>query len=175
LLLSVFIIIIVKKTFIRDIGDHIIAAAFSVLIYLTTFRELTKAVFQTRTSIDTRPVKYSGSKLNEDKKKQILESLTTLMENDQMYCDNLISLTKVSKHISEPPYIVSQVINEKLNLSFYEWIAFHRINKAKLLLKKDTESTIDNIVEQVGYNSKSSFNKAFKKFTGQTPTEFRNS
>jgi YesN/AraC family two-component response regulator len=73
--------------------------------------------------------------------------------------------------------VISLVINEKMELSFYDWIAKLRVEEAKKLLTgaKTEHYTIEQIAEEVGYNSKSAFNKAFKKFTGQTPSEFKTS
>ena len=99
------------------------------------------------------------------------------MQDQKLYTDSLISLAKISRKVGEPVYVVSQVINEKLNSTFYDWIAKYRVEEAKRMLSDaKTESyTIEQIAEEVGYNSKSAFNKAFKKFTGQTPSQFKNS
>jgi AraC-like DNA-binding protein len=52
--------------------------------------------------------------------------------------------------------------------------AEYRVEEAKKLLKEKQNIKVEEIAEQVGYNSKSSFNTAFKKITGLTPSEFRN-
>ena len=61
--------------------------------------------------------------------------------------------------------------------SFFEMLAWYRVEEAKRLIREDPEArlTVEDIAEQVGYNSKSSFNTVFKKLTGQTPSEFRRS
>ena len=51
--------------------------------------------------------------------------------------------------------------------------AEYRIEEAKRLLKEKMNYKVEEIAEQVGYNSKSSFNTAFKKITGMTPSEWR--
>jgi AraC-like DNA-binding protein len=72
---------------------------------------------------------------------------------------------------------LSLFLNRSLNKTFFDFINEYRINKAKEILidpsKKDF--TILEILYEVGFNSKSSFNTAFKKYTNQTPTQFRNS
>ena len=79
--------------------------------------------------------------------------------------------------MNESPHHVSQVINEKLNQSFFEMLATHRVHEAKTILKTPLgkKLTIEEVAEQVGYNSKSAFNTAFKKITAQTPSTFRDS
>ena len=96
------------------------------------------------------------------------------MEDKKLFTDSLISVGKLAKLVGEPAYVVSQVINEKMEASFYDWIAKYRVEEAKRLMTdpKTSQYTVEQIAEEVGYNSKSAF-KAFKKFAGQTPSEFR--
>jgi AraC-like DNA-binding protein len=55
-------------------------------------------------------------------------------------------------------------------------IASYRIREAKILLKdpEHEQLTIEDLADEVGYNSKSAFNRSFKKHTGLTPSEFKN-
>jgi YesN/AraC family two-component response regulator len=86
-------------------------------------------------------------------------------------------LSELAKKIGESPHHVSQVINEKLNKSFFELIASYRVEEAKRILSGDRKNkfTVEEVSEMVGYNSKTAFNNAFKKITGKTPSEFRKS
>jgi AraC-like DNA-binding protein len=70
-------------------------------------------------------------------------------------------------------HVLSQAINDGLKKSFFEMTAEYRIDEAKRLLKEKPNFKVEEIAESVGYNSKSSFNTAFKKITGQTPSEWR--
>ena len=99
------------------------------------------------------------------------------MQNQQYFKSSTASLSGLAKTIHESSHHVSQVINEKLNQSFFEFIAFHRVEEAKIILKSDIgkKLTIEEIAERVGYNSKSAFNTAFKKFTSHTPSAYRDS
>ena len=67
------------------------------------------------------------------------------------------------------------MINHKLNKHFFDLINEYRIEKAMQILQNPKEShlTILEILYAVGFNSKSSFNTAFKNYTGLTPTEYR--
>jgi AraC-like DNA-binding protein len=58
---------------------------------------------------------------------------------------------------------------------FFEMLAWYRVEEAKRLMREDPEAkiTVEEIADKVGYNSKSSFNTAFKKLSGQTPSQFR--
>jgi len=177
----VVVVLVVKVSFVRDLGDHIIASFFTFLIYLATIAELTRLGrphikpenFQATDSAK----KIIASGISEDRKDEIQRKLVALMEEKRLYRDSLISLSRVAKQAGEPAYVVSQVINEKMGASFFEWIAKYRVEEAKKMLTDPPGKmlTIDQIAEEVGYNSKSAFNKVFKKFTGKTPTEYKNS
>jgi AraC-like DNA-binding protein len=99
------------------------------------------------------------------------------MEDNHYFTNNLASLSGLSKQINESPHHVSQVINEKMNKSFFELLAVYRVEYARTLINKDKDSklTVEELAEMVGYNSKSSFNIVFKKYTGLTPSEYRKS
>ena len=74
-----------------------------------------------------------------------------------------------------PTYLVSQAINEGLKRNFYDLINGYRVEEAKQLLvdSKNMNFTILSIGFEAGFNSKTTFNTVFKKFTGSTPTEYR--
>jgi AraC-like DNA-binding protein len=177
----IVVILIVKVSFVRDLGDHIIASFFTFIIYLATFAELTRVSrAHTKSSISLPGAGVPhiiASGIREEKKDEIQRKLELLMEEKRLYRDNLISLSRVAKQTGEPAYVVSQVINERMGVSFFEWIAKYRVEEAKKLLTDPSGRilTIEQVSEEVGYNSKSAFNKVFKKFTAKTPSEYRNS
>ncbi|WP_408641487.1 helix-turn-helix domain-containing protein [Spirosoma telluris] len=59
---------------------------------------------------------------------------------------------------------------------FFDYINRHRIEEAKRLFRQSTDAklTVLEVLYQVGFNSKSSFNTLFRKYTGQTPTDYKN-
>ncbi len=81
----------------------------------------------------------------------------------------------MAESIDSPLHHVSRAINENAGKSFSDFINDYRINKAKeLLVSNDTKSnTIYAISLDVGFNSKTAFYTAFKKATGETPTQFK--
>jgi AraC-like DNA-binding protein len=181
-IISVLIVVtlVVKMTYFRDFGDHIIASFLTGIIYCSSLTELLrpsamhKSVLQTEKISDETP-KAATSGIKEEKKIEIQERLTALMDEKRLYTDSLISVGKLAKLIGEPAYVISQVINEKMDVTFYDWIAKYRVEEAKRLMTnpKTSQYTVEQIAEEVGYNSKSAFNKAFKKFTEKTPSEYR--
>ncbi len=73
------------------------------------------------------------------------------------------------------PRYLSQIINESLGQNFFDFINHYRIEEAKRMLTQtlDEHITVLEVLYEVGFNSKSAFNTAFKRHTGVTPTEFK--
>ncbi len=112
---------------------------------------------------------YSIEKLESDK----LILLKT-MEEDHPYLDPSLSLDKLAIQTDMNPKYLSLILNSTLNKNFYEFVNEYRIEKVKeLLLSPDLKHlTIAAIANEAGFNSKSSFNSIFKKYTNLTPKEY---
>ena len=173
----ILIFIIVKITLHGNAGNYFIGIYIAVFILLTTLRVMNASAYFDRSAsfLDISIGKYRKSSLTEDAKKKILQNIIFEFETRQYFLENLASLSDLSKKIRESPHHVSQVLNEKLNKSFFELLATYRVQEAKKILNNDINNKliIEEISEMVGYNSKTAFNNAFKKLTGKTPSEFR--
>lgn len=112
----------------------------------------------------------SEKEFNED-----LLKLKQYMTEEKPFLDPSLTIQDVSKGIAIPVRDLSLLINHKLEQHFYDFVNTYRIENAMSILKDDTKSkvTILEILYEVGFNSKSSFNTAFKKHTGDTPTSYR--
>jgi len=121
--------------------------------------------------------KYEWSTLSDEKADEYLTKLKIIMVHDKPYLESSLSLQKLADMIEITPQHLSQIINEKMNQNFFDFINCYRITEAKRLLidPKGQLLTILAVAEEAGFNSKSSFNTAFKKITGMTPTEYKNS
>jgi AraC-like DNA-binding protein len=175
----ILIFIIVKLSFKGDLGDYYLDSYVSLFILITTFRIMNNSTYFDNSSsfMDLSISKYRKSSLTESGKTKILDNIILELETNKYFLDNLASLSELAKKIGESPHHVSQVINEKLNESFFELLASYRVEEAKKILSGDKRNkiTVEEISEMVGYNSKTAFNNAFKKLTGKTPSEFRKS
>lgn len=104
-----------------------------------------------------------------------IENLISYMESEKPYLNPSLSLRNLSDQMGMNSRELSIIINQRLNQHFFDFVNGYRIKEAMNILvdpaKKD--ETILEILYNVGFNSKSSFNTAFKKHTGKTPTEFR--
>lgn len=106
-----------------------------------------------------------------------LEEAVVNLENylldKEPYTNPDLTLEALSKEIGIPLNKLSTIINKGLKKTFYDLINEKRIEKSKKLLKNmNSQTTIEYIAYESGFNSRASFYRAFKKHTGITPTEF---
>lgn len=123
----------------------------------------------------TQNKKYEKSTLTNEKADEHSTELIQLMKNEKPYLQGDLTLQKLADRLSVSPHHLSQIINDKIGQNFFDFVNNYRIEEAKKLLMDPRGEllTILAIGEEVGFNSKSSFNNAFKKHTGQTPTQFK--
>ncbi len=95
-----------------------------------------------------------------------------LLMEKKIYRDSDLSLSKVAERVGSNRRYVSDAIKEATNMNFNSYINFYRINEAKKRIVEG-EDSISEIHHACGFNSRTTFYTAFKKFTGMTPSEFR--
>lgn len=100
------------------------------------------------------------------------QRLLVFMEEHKPYLDPDISLSGLARRSGVPAKEISALINQRHGLHFFDFVNRYRIEHAKLLLI-ETDDTVTNIIFASGFNAKSSFNSAFRKQTGMTPSAFR--
>lgn len=104
-----------------------------------------------------------------------LLKLKKYMVEKKPYLNSSLTIQDVSSDIEIPVRDLSLLINHQIGQHFYDFVNTYRIENAMEILKDTSKSkvTILEILYEVGFNSKSSFNTAFKKHTGNTPTTYR--
>lgn len=98
-----------------------------------------------------------------------------LVINNKQFKNTDLTLTSLSKQLNISPQTLSLVVNKKSQTNFNRFINHHRIEESIKLFRDGQYNnyTIAAIAFEVGFNSISSFNTAFKKQMGQTPLKFR--
>jgi AraC-like DNA-binding protein len=104
-----------------------------------------------------------------------IDKLNSFMESKKPYLNPSLSIGNLAQEIKINSRELSILINQNLNKHFFDFVNEYRIEDAKNILNKPSkkELTVLEILYEVGFNSKSSFNTAFKKHTGTTPTQYR--
>lgn len=172
-LLSVTLVVfIVKLLNLHDTGDHLYAVYIALIVYLISFTVIKNSSFFKPASL-TEKEKYKSSSLSEEQQEILLQKIKQIMQDKKPFLNADFSLPDLAQSIGTTVHITSQLINENLNQNFFEFIAGYRINAAKEILLNEPYLKIEEVAERVGYNSKSSFNTAFKRISRQTPSEFK--
>ena len=117
-------------------------------------------------------IKYSRSALSEEHAARIARKIEVSMERDSLYRDPNLSLWDLAKHIGVSSNYVSQTLNETLGETFYDYVNAWRIKDAVKRLR-ETDETVLAISYDVGFNSRSSFYKAFKREMDTTPSALK--
>lgn len=100
-----------------------------------------------------------------------------LLEEEKIYQDKTLSLPKLADKLGVRSHQLSWFINSQYQKKFYHLINGYRIEESKkMLLDPDKKYlSIQGISQEVGFNSKTTFNTHFKKLVGLTPSEYRKS
>ncbi|PSR52771.1 hypothetical protein AHMF7605_04155 [Adhaeribacter arboris] len=118
--------------------------------------------------------KYQKSSLKSEESQNYLNRLLDYMEAEKPYRQSNITIQDLAALLQIPKHHLSQIINNKLDKNFYDFINQYRVAEAQLLLVDPKFKHLTNlaIAEEAGFNSKATFNAVFKKQTGQTPSEY---
>lgn len=125
--------------------------------------------------ISEEKLKYSGSTLKEDEAAKYTEQLVEYMRLEKPYLNPELTLTQLASEINISTHHLSQIINENFNLNFFEYINQFRVEEVKSRISnpKFESYSLLGIALDSGFNSKSAFNRIFKKSTNQTPSQFK--
>ncbi len=163
--------------------DHtFLFGAYSVFILLIGFFGFRQGQIFTDNTVgkadtgqDSGRVKYEKSSLTAERSKEYLNLLNSLMTDEKPYLESRITLKDISEKLAIHPNHLSQVINENLNMNFFDFINSYRIEEFKRKLSEDTDKKFTLLAHAYdsGFSSKSSFNEVFKKFSGLTPSQYQ--
>lgn len=194
------IVVYVVSTFVPIdfvLTNNIISLAISGVIYALAYTSWNRQGSITTPTVANEPVKqvtanglenplqFSGIKVEEKKRSNyflsdeqytlLASKLEILLQKDKVFMESELSLTQLSEKLGIPSYQTSELINRKYKEPFFDLINRHRIEEVKKRLNDPTyyHFSILGIAMDCGFNTKSSFNAAFKKFSGLTPSEFR--
>ncbi|MBC7947983.1 MAG: helix-turn-helix transcriptional regulator [Chitinophagaceae bacterium] len=123
-----------------------------------------------------RPTKkYSNSGLAQEEVSTIKSTIQSIMDEKKPYLDPALTINDLAALARCNRHHLSQVLNESIQRSFYDYVNYYRVEEAKLLLHDPSRAShkIASIAYDAGFNSLSTFNEVFRKTTGQTPSQYR--
>jgi AraC-like DNA-binding protein len=184
-LAAIWLIIVVTKS-----DYYIFGGAAVFIVFLGYFGIRQARIFTPANQNQTGPVleipvpaeviennprrKYASSGVTGEMSTEIHQRLVQLMQEEKLYTEPDLSLSMLADKIKVHPNYLSQVINEIEGKTFFEYINSLRVEEFKRLaaLPESRQFTIMSLAYDCGFNSKSSFNKNFKKATGLSPSEY---
>lgn len=148
--------------------------AIPVLIYVVGYYALKQPnIFRIAVSNDS--IKNpSKSRMDEDSIQDLQRTLEKLMDKEQVYLNNNLTLLELAKQLNTSTNKLSWLLNTVYKSSFYDFINEYRVKAflAKLEQNEHKAKTLFSLSLEVGFNSKSTFNKAFKTSLNETPSSY---
>lgn len=119
-------------------------------------------------------IKYVKSNLSPEKIETIADKIRQMLEQDKIYKNPDLNLKELSNNLKLSPKYVSEIINGFFKKNFIGLVNYFRIEESKSILLNKPEISVKEVCYDVGFNSRSAFNSAFKKLTGVSPSDFQN-
>jgi len=171
-LASLFLVLFfMRRSYNRDL-DYLYVFPMAILIYLVGYK-LAGVQWPLASVYAGNRNKYEKSSLKVDQAKAYCAQLEQFVAHTKPYLSNELRLQELAEMVNIPSHHLSQVINEQLRSTFFDYINRHRVEEAKKQILADKDSTLLEIAFKAGFNNKTSFTNAFKKFTSKTPAEFK--
>lgn len=117
--------------------------------------------------------RYEKSTLSAEQLDDYSQRLDTLMQAEKVYLQNDLSLQKLAKLMRIPNHHLTQVLNLRKKLSFYEYVNRFRVDFASTLMRKKESIPLEIVAQRSGFNSKATFYRNFKSVLGCTPSQYR--
>jgi AraC-like DNA-binding protein len=129
----------------------------------------------TQTPAREAPVRYANAKLSDERTAKLQQALSTLMLTEHPYLEPELTLSQLASSLQATNHDVSQLLNEALGESFFDFINRHRVAEVQRCLRDPAyrQQTILDIAFASGFSSKAAFNAAFKKVSGLTPSQYK--
>ena len=165
----------------KSILESVLFVSLVIMIYLIGYLGLKQPEIFTQQVIENEPVndkgeeRYRKSGLSETAAQNYMNKLLDFMEKEKPYLKGDLTLQELADRCGISSHHLSEVINTKLYQSYYDFVNKYRVDEFIRRLEQDTgrKYTILALAYDCGFNSKSSFNSIFKKFTDKTPSEYR--
>lgn len=168
----------------KDAGLIVLFAISEVMIAVWAMTQLMRSTVSVKPddrrlanelALDGAASKYARSALDAPARARIGRKLDEAWNVQRLHLDSQLTLRLLCERLRENPHYVSQVINQDLDTSFYDLVNRQRIRDAMDALLRQPDRPVIEIALEVGFNSKSTFNAAFRQHAGMTPTQFRHS
>ncbi|MEM6630905.1 MAG: helix-turn-helix domain-containing protein [Bacteroidota bacterium] len=174
-LCTLFIAYIFYTTYWRRNMDYLYVLPMVILVFGLAYRYMKHPHVLERLPEDKPHPKYVKSGLTSSAKQAYREKLEQKLRQEKFYRNNDLRLADLAASLEMSVHHLSQLINEEFNQNFFDFINAYRVKEAQQEIAEHSDQTLLEIAYAVGFNNKNSFNTAFKKHVGMTPSAFRKS
>jgi AraC-like DNA-binding protein len=126
---------------------------------------------------DIAKKKYQKSGLSDGQAEKLQRDLAAIMQTKKLFKNPELTLSDLALPLAVHPNYLSQMLNEREGLSFYDYINILRVEEfqRQIALPENRKYTLLTVAYDCGFNSKSSFNRHFKKVMNLSPSEYMQS
>jgi AraC-like DNA-binding protein len=146
--------------------------SFCALAQKPPFMCLYKQIAKASINCEPNRIKYEKSAIDDTQAQRIAKKLTRALQDEHLYLNNDLTLYWLAEYLHIPAHYISQTLNQTMHTSFFDWVNRARVEQAQKLLLGGNIRVLD-VALAVGFNSRSVFYKAFKAYTGTTPSTFK--
>ncbi len=149
--------------------------AFILLIYSGVLYWLSISGFKQTQTRQVFNIKEEPTEQDNDKLSEVIQKLSLIIESHKLYRNPELSLSDLSESADISERVISNAINKELGKNFFRFINEYRVEEMKERLKDPNNDHLKilSLAFDAGFNSKASFNRVFKSYTGQTPKEYK--
>jgi len=143
-----------------------------IVLFIAYYQMVAPSVFQFRQILPQQ--KYTQSKLSNKDLDQLKVELERIMEEKKPYLNSKLLKSELAELLSLNAPELSRLLNERVGMSFFEYVNYHRIHEFIRLAKSPMveQKTLLGLAQEAGFHSKSTFNKSFKQIMGCPPSEY---
>lgn len=176
-------------------GDDFIALGVAIIVYSIGYRGLRQpAIFRYETAEYAVPViapptepaaasrpepdiasRYEKSGLTDRQAAELKDALLAVMDQDRPWQNSELTLADLAGRLSTTPHKLSEVLNAQLGQTFYDFVNGYRVREVQRRIAAGDARRLKmlSLALDAGFASKSTFNVVFKKYTNQTPSDYR--
>lgn len=167
---SFFIVKALSTGYYNIYGNFALTLTTSAFVYMAAYQ----AILNKDSLLPDFQTKYSSVNIDEGKRQGLIKQLLSLFETEKIFINPNLKASDVAERLKVPTHVLSTLINKDLNKTFFELLNQYRVEEFIRIAAdpKYAKYSIMGIANEVGFNSKSSFNTAFKKHSGLTPSEY---
>lgn len=167
--------LIISNIIDESVSDFMFYLILLIYVIFSGYNALKQTPIFKDLKVEVSQIPIDSEETNNELFKELKKNLFTVMEKKKLYLDSSLTIHTLANKLNSNTKYVSQLINNELNKNFVMFVNEYRINEAKkLLLNKEKDNlTIESIGYEVGFKSKTAFNRVFKQLTSSTPTQFK--